>query len=63
MTVAIPLLWGIPSRHETLRYVAVDLQTAWSCSKEPDHVLFCSTAIVSGGGYVEKVYRQWQLLG
>ncbi|KAL0028778.1 hypothetical protein WJX79_006751 [Trebouxia sp. C0005] len=40
MTVAIPLLWGIPSRHETL-----------------------STAIVSGGGYVEKVYRQWQLLG
>ncbi|KAL0047472.1 hypothetical protein WJX82_004349 [Trebouxia sp. C0006] len=40
MTVAIPLLWGIPPRHETL-----------------------STAIVSGGGYVEKVYRQWQLLG
>lgn len=40
MTVAIPLLWGIPPRHETL-----------------------STAIISGGGYVEKVYRQWQLLG
>lgn len=40
MTVAIPMLWGIPPRHETL-----------------------STAIVSGGGYVDKVYRQWQLYG
>ncbi len=40
MTVAIPLLWGIPPpQHETLRYVAVDLPTALSCSKEPDHVL------------------------
>lgn len=38
MTVAIPLLWGIPPRHESL-----------------------STAIISGGGVVEKVYRQWQL--
>lgn len=33
MTVAIPLLWGIPPRHETLRYVVVDLQAALSCSK------------------------------
>jgi len=39
MTVAIPLLWGIPPRHETLRYVAADLPTALSCSRESDHVL------------------------
>lgn len=40
MTVAIPFLWGVPPRHESL-----------------------STAIISGGGYVEKVYRQWEMYG
>lgn len=40
MTVTIPLLWGVPPRHEAL-----------------------SVAIASGGGFVDKVYRQWQLHG
>ena len=39
MTVAIPLLWGVPPRHETLRYVAGELLTALSCSDEPARVL------------------------
>ena len=34
MTVAIPLLWGIPPRHESLRYVAL-----WFASCVPTHPL------------------------
>ncbi|CAL5223701.1 g6255 [Coccomyxa viridis] len=40
MTVAIPLLNGIPPQHEYLR-----------------------SAISSGGGIVERMYRQWQMYG
>ncbi|CAK0740187.1 hypothetical protein CVIRNUC_001231 [Coccomyxa viridis] len=40
MTVAIPLLNGVPPQHEYLR-----------------------SAISSGGGIVEKMYRQWQMYG
>ena len=65
MTVRIPLLWGVPPRHEALRY---DL-SAYVC-KGPDtfarseiQLAVCSTAIACGGGFVEKVYKQWQLYG
>lgn len=70
MTVAIPMLWGIPPRHETLRYGLCMLAHSaclkpgvGSCCKTEDVLCVCSTAIVSGGGYVDKVYRQWQLYG
>jgi len=39
MTVAMPLLWGVPPAVDTLHY-----------------------AIRSGGGIVEKTYKQWQFL-
>lgn len=65
MTVAIPLLWGIPPRHETLRYVKIlkPALVSFAAAPDSDCVFVCSTAIASGGGYVEKVYRQWQLYG
>lgn len=44
MTVAIPLLWGIPPRHETLRYVRTSNPALLSFAAAPQTVIVCLSA-------------------